>query len=165
MEDTKEIEKVLFDFVYYVKRFNQYLTDKYQLKDNPFNVKGRAFPKSALEIIETIPVEYKFHGGGCTIKWEGLEIMYNIDVSSINDIVVSSYEIVKFISTNPQFSTHLNYSYDSMHHILEILEKKRVLMTRKPSDLGAFHINLSWYEIYKDGGVFDGANKDNIDWL
>jgi hypothetical protein len=167
MEQHSDIEKVLFSFTTYIKRFHEHLVAKYQLTDIPYNVKGREFPKKGIENIDDDDVEYQFHGGGCTFKWGEIEINYDIDASSVHGITISGYPIGKFIQTSPQFKflPYIDYSYAEMQPVLESLEKKGVLMTRKPSDLGSFHINEVWYESYKDGKVFTGANKDEIDWL
>ena len=167
MDQSTDIEKVLFSFTNYVKRFHQYLIAKYQLTDIPYNVKGREFPKKGIENIDKVAVEYQFHGGGCTLKWGEIEINYDIDASSVHGITISCYPIGRFIQTASQFkdSPYAHYTYDEMNPVFESLEKKGILMTRKPSDLGSFHINEVWYESYKDGKAFTGANKDEIDWL
>jgi len=167
MDQATDIEKVLFSFTHYVKRFHEHLVAKYQLTDIPYNVQGREFPKTGIENIDDVDVEYQFHGGGCTFKWGNIEINYNIDASSVHGITISCYPIEKFIQTAPQFKhlPYANYSYDEMQPVLESLEKKGVLMSRKPSDLGSFHINEVWYDSYKAGKIFTGSNKDEIDWL
>jgi hypothetical protein len=155
MDILLKMENALFDFARYVKLFHGYLTEKYQLNSHPFDVKGRAFAKSGTEIIDNLPVEYKFHGGGCTLNWGGREIMYNVDVTSVNDIVISSYELVRFIQTDPEYS--IPYSFNDARLVLESLEEKGVLMKRKPSDLGSFHIKSDWYEAYKKREDFNGG--------
>lgn len=167
MDKSTDIEKVLFCFTNYVKRFHEHLIAKYQLTDIPYNVKGREFPKKGIEKIDNVVVEYQFHGSGCTLKWGEIEINYDIDPSSAHGTTISSYPIGRFIQTTPEFKhlPYVNYSFDEMQPLLESLEKEGVLMTRKPSDLGSFHINEAWYQSRKDGKEFSGENKDEIDWL
>jgi hypothetical protein len=140
---------------------------KYQLTDIPYNLKGRAFPKMGLENVNGIDVKYQFHGRGCTLNWDGNEVNYDIDASSVHDIMISIYPISRFIQTSPQFrdSPYTNYSSEEIYSILQSLESKGVLMTRKVSDLGSFHVNNIWYESFRDGKEFNGHNKDEIDWI
>lgn len=167
MEQNSDIDRVLFNFANHIKRFHHHLVTKYRLTDIPYNVKGREFSRKGIENIDNVDVEYQFHGRGCTLNWGGSEIKYDIDATSVHDILVSGYSIGKFIQTTPQFRNlmYANYSFDEMQPVLEELEKRGVLMTRRQSDLGAFHINEVWYESYRDGKEFTGANKNEIDWL
>jgi len=166
-QNLDNILEVLAEFTGYIKHFNQHLTSKYQLNDTPFKFRGQAFPKKGVEEIDAFTVRYQFHGLGCTLDWAGREISFGVDVSSVHDITITSYEIVRFIQTDPLFreSIYINYTYDQMHSVLELLELKGVLMTRKPKDLGSFHINEAWYDAFKSGKGFDGANKDETDWV
>jgi len=161
------LEAILFDFCTYVKEFHEHLIVKYNLTDIPYNVKGRAFPKAGIENINNIEVKYKFHGRGCTLDWNGIEIGFNVDTTSINSLMLSCYSFGKFIQTYPKTksSEFSHYSYDELHTVLEFLEKKGVLMTRKKLDLGAFHINEKWYEAYQLGKPFEGENKNDADWV
>jgi hypothetical protein len=164
--DHPDIEKALFGLVTYVKRFHEHLHAKYQLTNILHHVRQREFPRKGIENIDEVNVEYHFHGLGCTLKWGEMEINYGVDESSVHGITISGYPIEKFTESAPQFK-HLPYSIYSgseMDLELENLEKIGVLMTRKPCDLGSFHINEVWYESYGDGKVFTGANKDEIDW-
>jgi hypothetical protein len=89
------------------------------------------------------------------------------EIGGADNITITSYEIVRFIQTDPLFneSIYINYTYEQMHSVMELLELKGVLMTRKPKDLGSFHINEAWYDAFKSGKGFEGANKGETDWV
>jgi hypothetical protein len=162
-----DIEYIIFNFCSYVKRFHQHLIEKYQLADIPYNLKGKAFPKMGLEDVNGVDVKYQFHGRGCTLNWNGNEVNYDIDASSVHDIMISIYPVSRFIQTSPQFRElpYANYSSEEIYSVLQLLESRGVLMTRKLSDLGSFHVNNVWYESFRDGKEFNGDNKDEIDWI
>ena len=162
-----DIEDIIFNFCSYIKNFHQHLVEKYQLTDIPYNLKGRSFPKMGIENVNGVDVKYQFHGRGCTLNWDGNEVNYDIDASSVHDIMISIYPVSRFIQTSPQFRELLytNYSSEEIYSILKLLESKGVLITRKPSDLGSFHVNNVWYESFRDRKEFNGDNKDEIDWI
>ncbi|RFM27940.1 DUF6896 domain-containing protein [Deminuibacter soli] len=166
-EKNIDFEDIIMQMAVYIKKFHSHLTIKYQLTDIPFFSKGKAFPKKGVEVIDDIMVEYWFHGGGCSLKWGEIEIHYNTDASSKNEICISTYPVRKFIQTNIKFnnSEYINYNSEDIERELEVLEKKGVLMTRKPYDLGMFHVNEVWCVMRSNGLSFNGENKDNIDWI
>lgn len=158
------IDDLLFEYVSYIKIFNAYLQKEYELKDIPYNLSGKAFPKIGSVIIDSLKVDYRFHGRGCTLNWKGFDVFFNVDAVSKHQIIVTLGGWERFLETRiPNFNDlHLS---DKTSEIMEDLEQRGIFMKRKPSDLGTFHVNELWYKAYKENVAFNGEGKNDIDWI
>lgn len=158
------IEPLLFEYVSYIKKFHTYLQEKYQLTDIPYNVSGKAFAKTGSVIIDSVKVDYRFHGQGCTLYCDKFHINFDVDASSIHQTIVSPGAMDMFLKSRIESYDATSLSSE-IRGILEEFEKKGIFMKRKPSDLGTFHVNELWYDSYKNHEEFTGANKNDIDWI
>lgn len=161
--DYFEFEKLLFEYVSYIKEFNAFLTHRYQLSDLPYNVAGKAFARIGSVVINGDVVEYRFHGRGFTLFWKGLEIFSNVDATSIHQIIITPGGMQCFLQTRLGQAEKGKF-LDQLDDMLDVFEEKGVFMKRLSSDLGTYHVNESWYAAYKNNTEFDGYNKDDIDW-
>lgn len=84
-----DFETILYFYVDHIKKFNEHLFTEFNLTDIPYNVAGKSFAKDGFVNIDGVDVEYHFHGRGCTLFWNGLHIFFNIDVTSIHQIIVT----------------------------------------------------------------------------
>lgn len=113
------IEKILTDYIKFIRSFEALLKDKYQKDINPCS-----FSISFFERIGSIDgIEYYFHGSGCTAKKDG--VIYEYDIS-INEIQFTEWKFSEFIRTHPEYQK-LNYSADYIEYELFQLINKGVL--------------------------------------
>lgn len=164
MDNLLNVEREIFLLVNHIKDFHDFLTQAYSLNDIPYNLSGKIFSKKGEVLINDAQVNYHFHGNGCTLVWNNCEIEYAIDVVSRHGIKIGAYGIGKFLNTLPSGENIESYSFEEMTTILQQLELNGVLMTRKPEDMGSWHVNEEWYQSCKVGKEFTGENKDDIDW-
>lgn len=157
-----DIDTVIFSYVSYIKRFHEFLVRKYELTDIPYNVCGKMFPKFGSFLIDGHAIKYQFHGRGCSFYWNNIEVIYNVDAGSKNQILLGGYGLLKFMVSSEVITEEL--SFDETMVILNDCECRGVFMRRKPNDLGSFHVNEVWYEYHSLGKEFNGENKDDIDW-
>lgn len=142
------MDEIIFDFVERVKLFNALLTNEYKLTESPYNLSGKAFPKTGFILYGDIKIRYNFHGRGCTFYMDEIEVNFNVDASNIHQIMIGSYSIKKFIETS---NYHSFKFMKEINEILELCEEKGVLMKRLPNDLGSWHVNEAWYNSIKKG--------------
>nr|WP_315246476.1 hypothetical protein [uncultured Flavobacterium sp.] len=113
------IEKILKDYIKFIRSFEALLKDKYQQDINP-----RLFSHTFFERIGSIDgIEYHFHGSGCTAKKDG--VIYEYDII-INQIKFSQWKFSEFIRTHPEYQ-NLNYSPDFVEYELYQLIEKGIL--------------------------------------
>lgn len=113
------IEKILTDYIKFIRRFEALLKDKYKQDINPCS-----FSPTFFERIGSIDgIEYHFHGSGCTAKKDG--VIYEYDII-INQIKFSQWKFSEFISTHPEYQI-LNYSTDFIEYELYQLIEKGIL--------------------------------------
>ncbi|KOP39184.1 hypothetical protein DBB36_22705 [Flavobacterium sp. WLB] len=96
------IEKILTDYITFIRSFEALLKDKYKQDINPCSFSITFFKR--VGSIEGI--EYYFHGSGCTAKKDGISYEYDI---SVNEINFSQWKFSEFIRTHPEYQK-LNYS-------------------------------------------------------
>ncbi len=113
------IEKILKDYITFIRSFEALLKDKYQKDINPC-----LFSITFFERVGSIDgIEYYFHGSGCTAKKDG--IIYTYDIS-INEITFTQWDLTELIRTHPLYKK-LNYSADYTEYELFQLINKGVL--------------------------------------
>ncbi|WP_281234780.1 DUF6896 domain-containing protein [Flavobacterium gelatinilyticum] len=113
------IEKILTDYITFIRSFEALLKDKYQKDINPCS-----FSITFFERIGSIDgIEYHFHGSGCTAKKD--DVIYEYDIS-VNVIKFSQWKFSEFIRTHPEYQK-LNYSADYIEYELFQLINKGVL--------------------------------------
>lgn len=113
------IEKILTDYINFIRSFEALLKDKYKQNINPCS-----FSRTFFERIGSIDgIEYYFHGSGCTAKKD--EIVYTYDIS-INEISFTQWDLTELIRTHPEYQK-LNYSEDYIEFELYQLINKGIL--------------------------------------
>ncbi|MDQ6531199.1 hypothetical protein [Flavobacterium sp. LHD-85] len=113
------IEKILTDYITFIRSFEALLKDKYKQEINPCSFSSDFFERKG-----TINgIEYWFHGSGCTAKKDG--VIYEYDIT-INEINFSQWKFSEFIRTHPEYQK-LNYSEDYIEYELYKLINKGIL--------------------------------------
>lgn len=96
------IEKIVADYISFIRTFEALLKKKYKQDINPCSFSHSFFERKG--VIDGI--EYWFHGSGCTAKKDG--VIYDYDIS-INEITFSQWKFSEFIRTHKEYQK-LNYS-------------------------------------------------------
>lgn len=113
------IEKILTDYIKFIRSFEALLKDKYKQDINPCS-----FSRTFFERIGSIDgIEYYFHGSGCTAKKDG--VIYTYDIS-INEITFTQWDLTELIRTHPEYQK-LNYSEDYIEFELYQFISKGIL--------------------------------------
>lgn len=113
------IEKILTDYISFIRSFETLLKHKYKQNINPCSFSISFFErKGAIN-----GIEYWFHGSGCTAKKDG--IIYEYDIA-VNEINFSQWKFSEFIRTHPEYKK-LNYSEDYIEYELYQLINKGIL--------------------------------------
>ncbi|MCP2027366.1 hypothetical protein L1276_002523 [Flavobacterium sp. HSC-32F16] len=113
------IEKILTDYITFIRSFEALLKDKYKQDINPCS-----FSRTFFERLGSINgIEYYFHGSGCTAKKD--EIIYTYDIS-INEITFTQWDLTELIRTHPEYQ-RLNYSAEFIEYELYKLINKEIL--------------------------------------
>ncbi|MBS7255821.1 DUF6896 domain-containing protein [Flavobacterium branchiicola] len=113
------IEKILKDYITFIRSFEALLKDKYQQDINPCS-----FSRTFFERIGSIDgIEYYFHGSGCTAKKDSVSYEYDI---TVDEIKFSQWKFSEFIRTHPEYQK-LNYTEDYIEYELYKLINKGIL--------------------------------------
>ncbi|UUF16720.1 MULTISPECIES: DUF6896 domain-containing protein [Flavobacterium] len=113
------IEKILTDYITFIRSFEALLKDKYKQDINPCS-----FSRTFFERLGSINgIEYHFHGSGCTAKKD--EIIYTYDIS-INEITFTQWDLTELIRTHPEYQK-LNYTAEFIEYELYQLINKGIL--------------------------------------
>ncbi|MDP5201074.1 hypothetical protein [Flavobacterium sp. DG2-3] len=116
------IEKILKDYVTFIRSFEALLKDKYQQDINPCS-----FSRTFFERVGSIDrIEYHFHGSGCTAKKDGIIYAYDISFFEKDVIEFSQWKLTEFIRTHPEYQK-LNYTEDYIEYELFQLINKGIL--------------------------------------
>lgn len=156
-------EEALFAYADRIHLFNDSLVQKFELKDIPYNLSGKGFPKVGTLNIGDEVVNYRFHGRGATLFWSDIEIKFDIDAGSYHKIITSSWPYQRFLSGYIPNFNEAEYPFSLIDEVLLHFGEKGFLMKRKESEK-VFHINEVWYEHQKTGLEFHGDKKNDIDW-
>ncbi|WP_346320978.1 hypothetical protein [Chitinophaga sp. YIM B06452] len=151
--DISFFEDILFEYTDRIHLFNDTLVQKYGLKDIPYNVSGKSFPKTGEVYIGDKLINYRFHGRGATIFWEGAEIKFDIDAPGKHKIITSSWPYRKFLSHFIEGFKEEEYPFDFIDQLLTGFEERGIFMSRE-MDEEVYHINEVWYELRKQGLAF-----------
>jgi hypothetical protein len=156
-------ENALFEHIKKVKYINELLIKKFELREIPYRVSGKAFPKvGEIQDEHGNTIFYHFHGISGTFYEEKLEIDFSIDLTSKYQIVISTGGFYLFLSG---YLEGFNVEYSLIKTRMEELEEAGVFIKRKITERGVFHVNDSWFEAKLKGLQFDGKNKHDTDWL
>ena len=138
------IEKILSDYITFIRSFETLLKDKYQKDINPCSFSITFFKR--IGAIDGI--EYYFHGSGCTAKKD--EIIYTYDIS-INEITFTQWDLTELIRTHPEYQK-LNYSNEFVEFELYKLVNKGILewLTIEDIDEKAFGCVFKCYRIVRE---------------
>ncbi|WP_337968941.1 hypothetical protein [uncultured Flavobacterium sp.] len=116
------IEKILSDYISFIRSFETLLKKKYNSDKNPCSFSHTFFERKG--IIEEI--DYWFHGTGCTAEKDGIIYAYDISIFEGNQIEFSQWKLTEFIRTHPEYQK-LNYSPDYIEYELYQLINKGIL--------------------------------------
>jgi len=156
-------EENLFAYANKIHLFNDLLIQKFELKDIPYNLSGKAFPKIGTLNIRDEVVNYRFHGRGATVFWADIEIKFDVDAGSYHKIITSSWPYLSFLRGNVPDFDETEYPFSLIDEVMLHFEEMGFFMKRKEGET-VFHINETWYEQRKSGLEFHGNNKNDIDW-
>lgn len=113
------IEKILADYINFIRHFETLLKNKYKQDINPCSFSHTYFERKG-----TIDgIEYWFHGSGCTAEKDGVIYAYDI---AVNEIEFSQWKFSEFIRTHTEYQK-LNYSDEFVEYELYQLINKRIL--------------------------------------
>ncbi len=116
------IEKILSDYISFIRSFENLLKKKYNSDKNPCS-----FSRTFFERKGTIEgIDYWFHGTGCTAEKHGVIYAYDISIFSGDEIQFSQWELTEFIRTHPEYQK-LNYRPDYIEYELYQLINKGIL--------------------------------------
>lgn len=116
------IEKILTDYIKFIRNFETLLKNKYKQNINPCS-----FSRTFFERKGTIDgIEYWFHGTGCTAEKGGVIYAYDISIFEGNQINFSQWEFSEFIRTHPEYQK-LNYTPEFIEYELYQLINKGIL--------------------------------------
>ena len=113
------IEKILTDYINFIRHFETLLKNKYKQDINPCSFSHTYFERKGT--IEGI--EYWFHGSGCTAEKDGVIYAYDI---AVNEIEFSQWKFSELIRTHPEYQK-LNYSDEFVEYELYQLINKGIL--------------------------------------
>lgn len=113
------IEKILSDYINFIRGFETLLKKKYNSDKNPCLFSSAFFERKG--VIDGI--EYWFHGSGCAAAKEG--IIYEYDIT-VNEIKFSQWKFSEFIRTHPEYQK-LNYTPEFIEYELYQLIHKGIL--------------------------------------
>jgi len=144
------IESSLFHFMQKIDLFEKTLSTRFDIKDQIYGHVNSIFPRQGEVFDGTTKIRYRFHGSGCNLLWDGLDIDYDIDQSSVNRIKVSPWKFNKFLKSVGQ---HQIMTEKQVLDRLIKLEEDGVFVKRKEEDLMTFTINNDWYEKNKKRSI------------
>jgi hypothetical protein len=104
------IEKILSDYINFIRHFETLLKNKYQKDINPCSFSIAFFERKG----SIDGIQYWFHGSGCTAEKDG--IIYDYDIT-VNEIEFSQWKFSEFIRTHPEYQK-LNYSPEFIEYEL-----------------------------------------------
>lgn len=113
------IEKILTDYVKFIRSFEALLKDKYQQDINPCSFSSIFFERMG----DIDGIEYRFHGSGCTAQKDG--VIYTYDIG-INEIKFTQWDLTELIRTHPEYQK-LNYSSEYIEYELYQFINKGIL--------------------------------------
>ncbi|MHC0445824.1 DUF6896 domain-containing protein [Flavobacterium sp. 3-218] len=116
------IEKILTDYITFIRSFEALLKDKYKQDINPCS-----FSHTFFERVGSINgIEYHFHGSGCTANKDGIIYAYDISIFEKDVIEFSQWKLTEFIRTHPEYQK-LNYTEDYIEYELFQFINKGIL--------------------------------------
>lgn len=142
----EEVEKYIYHFLQYVRRFNQFLITEYSINGYPsYNEAGKVFPRSGVVNVEGELFNYRYHGSGCTLTVADVIIDYDLDILGNNKIKISDWKFNRFIESYAKGNSKI--SIDDLDGIFIQLVGKGVL-EQKDSGIMVFIINESFFQNY-----------------
>ena len=142
----EEVEKYIYHFLQYVRRFNQFLITEYSINGYPsYNEAGKVFPRSGVVNVEGELFNYRYHGSGCTLTVDDVIIDYDLNILGNNKIKISDWKFNRFIESYAKGNSKI--SIDDLDGIFIQLVGKGVL-EQKDSGIMVFIINESFFQNY-----------------
>jgi len=114
------MEKVLNEYLTFIRKFELLLKTEYGFAENPILVAGNLFER----VGKISEIDYRFHGTGCTFQLDGIICSYDVSIFEKDEIQFSLWEISEFIRTHPTFC---NYKSEEIEKELAKLIEKGIL--------------------------------------
>jgi hypothetical protein len=142
------IEKILTDYITFIRSFEALLKEKYKQDINPCSFSITFFKR----VGSIDGIEYYFHGSGCTAKKDGISYEYDIAVNEIN---FSQWKFSEFIRTHPEYQK-LNYNAEFIEYELYQLINKGILewLTYERIEGKAFGCVFMCYRVVQEPLLF-----------
>lgn len=140
----EELEQLLYNYLSEIFEFESAITVAYKLDDLPFNMLSR-FPQKESIFYKNKKTDYRFHGNGCTLIINGVEIQYSIYTDRVNYIAISPWDFLRFIQTTDYKGLTKSLTQVQTLEYLEKLEKHKVV-NKIFQNYHVYEINLKWYK-------------------
>jgi hypothetical protein len=95
--------------------------------------------------IEGNNFEFFFHGSGCTINYQRLELHYDVNITQVNYIEIAHWKLMRFIVTYLKLEKEVD-----MNLIDEFLIDLNGSGPVVKDDYGGYVINFDWYRNYHE---------------
>lgn len=145
MPEISMIKDCLFRYVQIILQFEKALIEVYHLHDHPYQSQ-KLFPRTGTVKSGDDLFDYRFHGSGCSLKFQNLEIHFDYY------IVLEDY-----ISTNPWKFTEFIKGYWANKESLPSIDKVEValielnqssIIKKTYPDYLVYQISFSWFKTY-----------------
>jgi hypothetical protein len=141
------IQHCLSDYVRLILLFEQTLTQRYQLTDNPYSCQN-SFQRRGVLIGETSDFEYRFHGKGCSFNYQGFEVHYGYYITLKDYITTSPWSFWRFVVSRSRESNLLDEpTLEDVFSNLEALCKYGIVEKPNP-DFFEYQISFSWFKSF-----------------
>ena len=122
------IHEAICRFVEYIVSFEKALQEHFEIDTLPYFKAGRGIPRQGMLLVNGIELQFRFHGAGCTFEYEDLVIDYDMDFSSANRIVVSTWKLLRSLNSLSQEFAKMNLTEMRLLDHLRSLENSGLLI-------------------------------------
>ena len=143
-KDIVELEKLLFNYLSEIFEFENAIARTYKLGDLPFNMLSH-FPMYGSVLYDNKKADYRFHGIGCSLTVNSIEIEFSIYANRANYIALSPWDFLRYIQTVNNNILTKNLTQSQSLQYLELMEKHDVVI-KIFENYHVYEINLNWYK-------------------
>ena len=122
------IREAVCKFVEYIVSFEKALQKHFEIDTLPYFEAGRGIPRQGMLLVKGIELQFRFHGAGCTFEHEDLVIDYDMDFSSANRIVVSTWKLLRSLNSLSLEFAKMNLTEMGLLDHLRSLENSGLLI-------------------------------------
>jgi formate-dependent nitrite reductase cytochrome c552 subunit len=149
--NKEEMQHLLIAYVDLILKCENALRKYYGLDNIPY-LETDKFPKKSKISTNELSFEYHFHGSGCTILLEKIELHYDIYVDRSNYLVTSPWKFMKF--ANGYLQTYNQLTEVQIAEWLKILSDENILKIIY-EDYLVYEISFKWYGQQKSRNVVE----------